>query len=243
MREAVESRLGLRQASEQQADAVVKGTISRYEPDLPVQYTGDESQRQVTVTRRLVQVTVSVEILDQKQGKSLWQRNGLILEGDYTPGQEATGPKNRPRQAGDEHRGGSPVAMVILGPQRPARYQQLRMSDLAHPPRGGRASTDITSARCTSASTSFRTKWSPRPAWRRALPMTSSTAASPPRRIHPARPRADVRYQASQATITIQTEYSDSVDLPSVQAHLPFQAEGRGAALVDRGCRRGVDIA
>ena len=93
VREAVQSRLGLRQASEQQADAVVKGTISRYEPDLPVQYVGNESQRQVTVTRRLVQITVSVEILDQKKGKSLWQRNGLVLEGDYTPGQEAEGRK------------------------------------------------------------------------------------------------------------------------------------------------------
>jgi hypothetical protein len=91
VREAVESRLGLRQASEQQADAVVRGTISRYEPDLPVQYVGNESQRQVTVTRRLVQITVSVEILDQRQGKALWQRNGLVLEGDYTPGQEVTG--------------------------------------------------------------------------------------------------------------------------------------------------------
>lgn len=93
VREAVESRLGLRQASQGQADAVVKGTISRYEPDLPVQYVGDETERQVTVTRRLVQVTVTVEILDQKQGKSLWQRSGLVLEGDYAPGQEATGRK------------------------------------------------------------------------------------------------------------------------------------------------------
>lgn len=93
VREAVQSRLGLRQASEQQADAVVKGTISRYEPDLPVQYVGSQSQNQVTVTRRLVQITVSVEILDQKQGKPLWQRTGLVLEGDYTPGQEATGRK------------------------------------------------------------------------------------------------------------------------------------------------------
>lgn len=93
VREAVQSRLGLRQASEEQADAVVKGTISRYEPDLPVQYFGNESQREVTVTRRLVQITVSVEILDQRQGKSLWQRNGLVLEGDYTPGQEAEGRK------------------------------------------------------------------------------------------------------------------------------------------------------
>lgn len=93
VREAVQSRLGLRQASEQQADAVVKGTISRYEPDLPVQYVGNESDRQVTVTRRLVQITVTVEILDQKQGKPLWQRSGLVLEGDYSPGQEASGRK------------------------------------------------------------------------------------------------------------------------------------------------------
>ena len=93
VREAVQSRLGLRQASEQQADAVVKGTISRYEPDLPVQYVGNESQRQVTVTRRLVQITVSVEILDQKQGRSLWLRRGLVLEGDYAPGQETSGRK------------------------------------------------------------------------------------------------------------------------------------------------------
>mgnify|MGYP001431394653 CR=1 FL=1 len=93
VREAVQNRLGLRQASEQQADAVVKGTISRYEPDLPVQYVGNQSDRQVTVTRRLVQITVSVEILDQKQGKSLWQRNSLVLEGDYPPGQETAGRK------------------------------------------------------------------------------------------------------------------------------------------------------
>lgn len=93
VREAVQNRLGLRQASEQQADAVVKGTISRYEPDLPVQYVGNQSDRQVTVTRRLVQITVSVEILDQKQGKPLWQRNSLVLEGDYPPGQETAGRK------------------------------------------------------------------------------------------------------------------------------------------------------
>ena len=90
VREAVESRLGLRQASESQADAVVRGTILRYEPDLPVQYTGGEG-RSVSVTRRLVQITVSVEILDQKQGKPLWQRSGLVLEGDYDPGQERSG--------------------------------------------------------------------------------------------------------------------------------------------------------
>ena len=90
VREAVEGRLGLRQASEAQADAVVRGTITRYEPDVPVAYTGDDDNT-VTVTRRLVQITVSVEIQDQRADKPLWQRSGLLLEGDYEPGQELQG--------------------------------------------------------------------------------------------------------------------------------------------------------
>jgi hypothetical protein len=90
VREAVQGRLGLRQASENQADAVVRGTISRYEPDLPVAYQGEEGNTP-TVTRRLVQITVSVEILDQHAGKPLWQRSGLTLEGDYPPGREIEG--------------------------------------------------------------------------------------------------------------------------------------------------------
>ena len=92
VREAVEGRLGLRQASERQADAVVRGTITRYEPDLPVAFTGDaEGEGAVTVTRRLVQISLSVEILDQANDKPLWQRSGLLLEGDYDPGREAEG--------------------------------------------------------------------------------------------------------------------------------------------------------
>jgi hypothetical protein len=91
VREAVQSRLGLREASESQADAVVRGTIARYEPDLPVAYQGNTQNNQVTVSRRLVQITVSVEILDQRRGKSLWSRSGLLLEGDYSPGQEQDG--------------------------------------------------------------------------------------------------------------------------------------------------------
>ena len=92
VREAVEGRLGLRQASERQADAVVRGTITRYEPDLPVAYTGEEQDGgRVTVTRRQLQINVTVEILEQDGGKPLWQRSGLLLRGDYDPGQEAEG--------------------------------------------------------------------------------------------------------------------------------------------------------
>jgi hypothetical protein len=92
VREAVQGRLGLRQASESQADAIVKGTITRYDPDVPVAFAGTSTNPnqagQVEVNRRLVQITVTVEILDQRQGKPLWQRSGLLLEGDYAPDTE-----------------------------------------------------------------------------------------------------------------------------------------------------------
>jgi hypothetical protein len=93
VREAVTNRLGLLEASESQADAVVRGTITRYEPDLPVAFQGsnDPTQRQVTVTRRLVQLTVNVEIINQHTEKPLWQRQGLTTEGDYDPGNELAG--------------------------------------------------------------------------------------------------------------------------------------------------------
>jgi len=40
VREAVERRLGLRSAGENQADVIVRGKITRYDPDLPIAYNG-----------------------------------------------------------------------------------------------------------------------------------------------------------------------------------------------------------
>jgi Lipopolysaccharide-assembly len=93
VRDAMEGRLGLRQAGEGSADAVVRGTISRYEPDLPVAYrgTGQTGETDVQVTQRLVQITVAVEIVDQRSGRTLWERSGLTLDGNYDPGQELEG--------------------------------------------------------------------------------------------------------------------------------------------------------
>jgi hypothetical protein len=90
VRDAMEGRLGLRQAGESSADAVVRGTISRYEPDLPVAYQGN-AESQVQVTQRLVQITVAVEIVDQRTGKTLWERSSLTLDGNYDPGRELEG--------------------------------------------------------------------------------------------------------------------------------------------------------
>ena len=83
VREAVQGRLGLRPAGEAQADAIVRGTIQRYEPDIPVAFAGDQNQN-VNVSRRKVQIIVNVQIVDQKNNKVLWERAGLSVEGDYT---------------------------------------------------------------------------------------------------------------------------------------------------------------
>lgn len=90
VREAVERRLGLRAAGEAQADAIVRGSVTRYEPDLPVAFTGRDESR-VEVTRRLVQIVVSVEIWDRRADRALWQRTGMMVEGDYETGNERQG--------------------------------------------------------------------------------------------------------------------------------------------------------
>lgn len=89
LRRGVESRLGLREAAEARADAVVRGTIQRYETDVPVGYSADP--RQATSARRMLQLTVDIEIVDQGTGKPLWQRRGLTAQGEYEEGAEADG--------------------------------------------------------------------------------------------------------------------------------------------------------
>jgi type IV pilus biogenesis protein CpaD/CtpE len=93
VREAVEKRLGLRQSGEDQADALVTGIVRRYEPDLPLSFTGQSSTNQVEVTRRMVQISLDVKIMDQKANKVLWERQGLMVQGEYDPNQEAQGRK------------------------------------------------------------------------------------------------------------------------------------------------------
>lgn len=89
VREAVQGRLGLRPAGEAQADALVTGIIQRYEPDIPVAFTGDPTQRQnVQVDRKKVMITVQVRIYDQRNEKVLWERTGLAVEGDYTSNEQ-----------------------------------------------------------------------------------------------------------------------------------------------------------
>ena len=88
--EAFQGRLGLRPAGESNADAVVRGKIVRYDPDITIAF---QPGQRTDVTRRKVQITVDVEILDQREGKTLWQAQGLSEVGEYSPPQEAAGRK------------------------------------------------------------------------------------------------------------------------------------------------------
>ena len=97
VKQAVESRLGLRAATEEQADAVVHGRILRYDPDQPLAFQGNPAAAgtaaQVNVTRRQVEMTVNIEVVEQKTGRVLWDGKNLVVPGQYDPGRESDGKK------------------------------------------------------------------------------------------------------------------------------------------------------
>jgi len=91
IRTGLHDRLGLRDASEAKANAIVRGTIQRYEVDIPIGYSA--SNKQVTTAARQLQLVVDIELVDQVTGKTLWQRKGLLAEGQYQERAEAEGRK------------------------------------------------------------------------------------------------------------------------------------------------------
>ena len=76
-------------ASEARADAIVRGTIRAYDVDVPVAYSADRNQS--VTARRKLQITIDIEIVDQTNGRVLWQRAGLRGEGDYAERAEPEG--------------------------------------------------------------------------------------------------------------------------------------------------------
>ena len=89
MRKELRKRLGVRDATQERADAIVRGTIISYDIDVPIAYSADP--RQTVSARRLLQITLDVEILDQTTGKTLWQRRALRAEGEYAERAELEG--------------------------------------------------------------------------------------------------------------------------------------------------------
>lgn len=91
LRDGLSKRLGLRDASEEKASAIARGTIVRYEIDVPVAYSSNPQQ--ASATRRKLQIVVDVEIYDQVTGKTLWSKKSITGEGEYSERFEAEGRK------------------------------------------------------------------------------------------------------------------------------------------------------
>ena len=91
IREAMEQRLGLRASAEATADAVVRGAILRYTADIPLSFQGGQVGGNVSVTRRRVQISVRVEIYDQREGRVLWERSSIQVDGEYRPPEQEEG--------------------------------------------------------------------------------------------------------------------------------------------------------
>ena len=89
MRRDLEDRLGLRDAAENRANAIVRGRIVRYEAGIPVAYSADPNR--ATSADRKLQITVDVEIIDQTTGRTLWSQKGMTAEGTYSETAEASG--------------------------------------------------------------------------------------------------------------------------------------------------------
>lgn len=89
MKREIESRLGLRAASEANADAIVRGRLVRYDVDIPIAYSADPARS--NTARRKLQITVDVEIVDQKGGRTLWSNRSLTAEGEYSERAETAG--------------------------------------------------------------------------------------------------------------------------------------------------------
>ena len=68
---------------------MVRGTISGYEPDVPVSFSADP--REALTSRRRLQLTIEIEIVDQSNGRVLFQNKSMREEADYAERAEQEG--------------------------------------------------------------------------------------------------------------------------------------------------------
>jgi hypothetical protein len=92
MHSELQKKLGVRDAPADRADALVKGTISAYEADVPVGFSANPQQ--AVSARRRLQITIDIEIIDQSNGHALYSNKALRQEADYDERAEDQGRKD-----------------------------------------------------------------------------------------------------------------------------------------------------
>ncbi len=78
--------LGVTNAGEDVADAMVQGRIVRYDLTTPLFRAGQQNN-QVDVLQRQVNIRVEVEMIDLVENVILWDDRGLRTQGQYLEGQ------------------------------------------------------------------------------------------------------------------------------------------------------------
>lgn len=81
-------KLGLRFASEEAADAVLRGQINRYD-DVAENYRADANQPAGNVLSHEVQIGISAELVDVRDNVIRWEGRSLVGRGSYDPTTQA----------------------------------------------------------------------------------------------------------------------------------------------------------
>jgi hypothetical protein len=89
IRRDIQPRLGVRDAPQEKADGLIRGIIRTYDVDVPIGIAANQTQP--TASRRRLQITLDIQIVDQTTGKTLFERKALRAEGDYPEGDEPSG--------------------------------------------------------------------------------------------------------------------------------------------------------
>jgi hypothetical protein len=82
---ALPGALGIRTAGADVADAVVRGSITRYDVVAP-NYRAAGAGQPVTVLQRQVNLSVSVEIVDLVENVILWESSSVVAQGEFAEG-------------------------------------------------------------------------------------------------------------------------------------------------------------
>jgi hypothetical protein len=77
--------LGIRTAGADIADAVVRGSITRFDVVTP-NYTSGAAGQAAQVVQRQVSIAVSVEIIDLVENVILWESSSLTAQGEFAEG-------------------------------------------------------------------------------------------------------------------------------------------------------------
>jgi len=78
--------LGIRTAGADVADAIVRGSITRYDVAAPNYTAATGSGQPAQVLQRQVSISVSVSIVDLVENVILWESNGVVGQGQFAEG-------------------------------------------------------------------------------------------------------------------------------------------------------------